>query len=370
MTADHIALVCPLDWGIGHATRCVPVIRTLQDQGFKVIVAADGRSFEFYRTEYPELELLRFPGVEVHYPSGSGMVLAMAAGIPRLLLGFRKEHKFLSSLVKETGAKLVISDNRYGCWHPMVKSVFMTHQLNIQLPSYLHRLAKVLRKINYSFINKYNECWVPDAEDEGGLNGRLSHCIKLPDNCHFIGTLTRFSESIPMPATPPCPAAGIFVMISGPEPQRSIFETLIIRQLKETSHTAIIAGGRTESRDCEVIDGRIHIFPHLSSALMKYYIENAEYVICRSGYSTLMDLAALGKSAILVPTPGQTEQEYLAKRLSKMNIHYSVPQELFNLNEALLNSNGHKGILLRNDLSVLKHRIKRLHVQASGLRAR
>ncbi|MCX6283752.1 MAG: glycosyltransferase [Bacteroidetes bacterium] len=370
MTADRIALVCPLDWGLGHATRCVPLIRVLQDQGFKVIVAADGRPYDFFRTEYPGIKLVRFPGTGIRYPAGSGMIFTMAAFIPRLLLGFRKEHQFLKKLVTETGASLVISDNRYGCWHPDVRSVFITHQLNIQLPAFIRGLANVLRKINYSFINKYSECWVPDEEDEGGLSGRLSHCIKLPDNCHFIGLLTRFADPLPVPEELPCKPAGIFVIISGPEPQRSIFEAMIIRQLKNSSHTAIIAGGRTESSNVELFNDRIHVFPHLSSSLIKYYIENSGYVICRSGYSTLMDLAALGKSAILVPTPGQTEQEYLAKRLSKMNIHYAMTQASFSLDEAILNSKGNKAMVIRNDMSVMKQRAARLFAQAASFRAR
>ena len=370
MTADRIALVCPLDWGLGHATRCVPVIRALQQQGFKVIVAADGRPYDFFRTEYPSTELLRFPGTGIRYPAGSGMAIAMAAAIPRLLLGIRKEHQFLKKLVRETGACLVVSDNRYGCWHAEVRSVFMTHQLNIQLPVFIRGLANVVRKINYSFINRFSECWVPDEEDEGGLSGRLSHCIKLPDNCHFIGLLTRFAGPPSAPAELPCKPAGIFVLISGPEPQRSIFETLIISQLKNSSQTAIIAGGRTESANYELLEDRIHVFPHLSSSLIQYYIQNAGHVICRSGYSTLMDLAALGRSAILVPTPGQTEQEYLAKRLSTMNVHYAMAQGSFSLDEALVNSKGNEPIVIRNDMSVLKQRAARLFAQAASFRAR
>ena len=369
-TSDPIALVCPLDWGIGHATRCVPVIGALKEQGWKVIVAADGRPYEFYQSEYPELELVRFPGTQVRYPSGPGMVLAMAVKIPRFLIGFRQEHQFLKKLISETGASLVISDNRYGCWNKGVKSVFMTHQLNIQLPKWMCGLSTVLRKINYSFIQRYHECWVPDLEDEGGLSGRLSHCIKLPGNCHFIGPLTRFSGLNGILPQLPCPPAGIFVILSGPEPQRTILESLIIGQLKETSFSAIIAGGKNESKETKVIEGRISLFPHLPSILMKHYIENSGYVICRSGYSTLMDLSATGKPAILIPTPGQTEQEYLAKRLSEMNIYYSTAQQDFRLKEAMENIKGYTGISLQNDLRLLKQRISSLKVQAGSFRER
>ena len=363
-SSKPIALVCPLDWGLGHATRCIPVIRALEDEGWKVIVAADGRPWEFFHSEYPEMDLVRFPGTRVSYPSGSGMVLAMAATIPKMLNGFRLEHKFLKKLVKETGASLVISDNRYGCWHTGVKSVFITHQLNIQVPDDLQWLARPLLKINMLFINKYDECWIPDMEDEDGLSGRLSHFAGLPVHCHFIGPLTRFSSLEPEPSELPCPPAEIVALISGPEPQRSILESLVITELIKTSHSAIIAGGRTESTDREIIGGRIHIFPHLQTSLMQYYINHASAVICRSGFSTLMDLAALGKPAVLIPTPGQTEQEYLALSLSERKIHYLVSQKNFTLAEALEKGKEFKGIMLLNDYTILKQRLKRLHDQA------
>lgn len=371
MTADKIALVCPLDWGIGHATRCVPVILALQDQGWKVIVAADGRPYEFYRNEYPRFELLRFPGTRVTYPSGGAMMVpAMTAMIPKLLLGIRKEQKQLQKLVKDTRACLVISDNRYGCRHKKIYSVFITHQLNIRVPAAMGWAAPLLRKISSFFITKYDECWIPDTEDEGGLSGRLSHCHKLPGNAHFIGPLTRFVHEASMPANFAVPEAEIFVMLSGPEPQRSILEKMLISQLKETSYTAVIAGGRTEAGDRSVADGRIQIFPHMTSALMKHYIQHSKYIICRSGYSTLMDLAVFGRPAILIPTPGQTEQEYLANRFSKMNVHHSVPQSKFRLNEALKEAESQTGIIIRNDLAILKQRIKRIGTQTGILRAR
>lgn len=344
-------------------------MKVLHEVGWKVVVAAGGRPYEFYRNEYPAQELIKFPGIEIKYPGKKGMALAMALNIPRFLRGFRKEHEYLKKLVNKTGASLVISDNRYGCWHPYVNSVFMTHQLNIMLPSSMKFASVLLKKINFSFIRKYDECWIPDSGDEDGISGLLSHCLKLPPNSHYIGSLSRLYASIPEPASLPCPAAEIFVLLSGPEPQRSILETIIIGQLRKTFHTAIIAGGRTESDDSRVIDGHIRLFASLGSEQVKYYAQKAEYIICRSGYSTLMDLAALGKTAILIPTPGQTEQEYLAVRLSKMNVHYSVAQEAFQLSDALLKSKGYKGLLLQNDYKVLNQRLKSLYDQAVALRA-
>ena len=310
--------------------------------------------------ELPGLSLQRFPGSRIDYPEDSGMVLKMAVQLPKLLRGIRQEHIFLKNLVRETGAGLVISDNRYGCWHPGVKSVFLTHQLDIQVPGYLKWSSPLLRKAIYSFISKYDECWIPDAETECGLAGCLSHPPVIPLNCYYIGTLSRFSMVADHTGPLPCNAPDIFVLLSGPEPQRSILESLIINQLKGTAYTAIIAGGRPGSREHEVIEGRITIFPHLDSSLIKFYLENAEYIVCRSGYSTLMDLASLGRSAILIPTPGQTEQEYLAGNLSAKKIHYSAAQKEFRLEDAIKESSGYKGILLRNDLKKLKERIRKL----------
>lgn len=371
MTADSVALVCPLDWGIGHATRCIPVIENLQDCGWRVIVAAGGRPLEFYKHEYPGLELLEFPGHMVRYP-GNGRFMApqMALRVPAILSGIRKEHAFLADLVEKTGARLVISDNRYGCWHPQVFSVFMTHQLNIQTPRWLNWTSPVLRKVTRHYISRYNECWVPDTEDEGGISGSLSHAFALPPNTHFIGPLTRLSGPMRRPPDLPCEPAEIFVMLSGPEPQRSILESIILSQLEKVQMTAIIAGGKPGSGKHEISGERIHIFPHLETALMKYYIEAAEYVICRSGYSTLMDLAALGKPAIIIPTPGQTEQEYLARRMSRHKVHHSVFQHEFDLMKALADSSSHRGMKMQNDYRVLKQRLKRISTQAFALRAR
>jgi UDP-N-acetylglucosamine transferase subunit ALG13 len=369
MSADKVALICPLDWGIGHATRCVPLVGILEEQGWKVIIAASERPMAFFRSEYPGLETVAFPGIAVRYPSsGLLMVPAMAFHAPALLKSIRQEHKALDILVKQTGASLVISDNRYGCWHPDIFSVFMTHQLNIQVPKAMSWVSPVLRKITRNYVGRYDECWIPDNEADGGLSGDLSHHAPLPPRTYFIGPLTRLSGPMQRPPDLPCEPAEIFIMISGPEPQRSLLESMLLEQLRNSELTAIIAGGKPGSGSHEIISERIHLFPHLPSNLMKYYIEAAEYVICRSGYSTMMDLAALGKPAIIIPTPGQTEQEYLARRFAGMNVHHSVTQGAFILKEALSDFSNKKGIRIRNDHSLIRQRIQKISDQALRLR--
>lgn len=325
-----------------------------------MIIAADGRPYEFFRKEMPLVSLVRFPGIRIDYPEGSGMVLKMTTQMPGFILSIRNEHILLRKLVRDAGATLVISENRYGCWHPAVKSVFITHQLDIQVPGYLGWGSALSGSIVNAFIRKYDECWIPDYTQDGGLAGRLSHPHVLPGNCHYIGTLSRFYNEGNYTGHLPCPAPDIFVLLSGPEPQRSLLESLVLKQLRESPYSAVIAGGRPESGEPWVTEGRITIFPHLDTALTKFYLQHAGHIICRSGYSTLMDLACLGRTAILVPTPGQTEQEYLASSLKAKKIHYSVAQNDFRLKEAMELSSGYTGVVLRNDQDKLSERIRKL----------
>lgn len=304
--------------------------------------------------------MLRFPGVRIDYPEGSGMVLTMAGQMPKLISGIRNEHLFLRKLVRDTGAALVISENRYGCWHPAVKSVFITHQLDIQVPGYLGWGSALFRSLVNSFIRKYDECWIPDYRQDGGLAGSLSHPRVLPGNCHYIGTLSRFSGQGNYSGPLPCLVPDIFVLLSGPEPQRSLLESLVVNQIMQSPYSAVIAGGRPESEEPAIAEGRIMIFPHLNSALTMFYLQNSGHIICRSGYSTLMDLACLGRTAILIPTLGQTEQEYLAASLNAKKIHYSVAQNDFRLKEAMELSSGYTGIVLRNDPDKVRERIRNL----------
>jgi len=308
----------------------------------------------------PLVALLRFPGVRIDYPEDSGMVLKMAGQMPKLIRGIRNEHIFLRKLVRDTGATLVISENRYGCWHPAVKSVFITHQLNIQAPGYLEWGSSLSGSIINAFVRKYDECWIPDYRQDGGLAGSLSHPRVLPGNCHYIGILSRFSGQGNYSGPLPCPVPDIFVLLSGPEPQRSLLESMVMKQIRQSPYSAVIAGGRPESKEPVIAEGRIMIFPHLDSSLTMFYLQQAEHIICRSGYSTLMDLACLGRKAILIPTPGQTEQEYLGASLKAKKIHYSVTQNDFRLQEAMELSSAYTGIILRSDKDTLSERTRML----------
>lgn len=354
-------LVCPLDWGIGHATRCVPVIRILQEEGFEVIVAADKRPLEFLRREFPEIRFFRFPGVPIRYSKSNRMALRMLRLAPSLLQSIKEEHKILRYIVDQTNADLVISDNRYGCWHTKIPSIILTHQLNIQVPSRLRFLQRLLNRISNHFISKFDECWIPDFELHRGLASNLSHPAKLPPHAHYVGILSRFAGwSDPRVDLTP-PVFELLVMLSGPEPQRTMLEERIIAQLLNITLRTAIVRGVPESDEEYVVDGRIHIFSHLETDRMKSLILSSELIICRSGYSSIMDLVTLGKRAIFIPTPGQTEQEWLAKYLVDRKIFFSMEQKNFDLLYAIEMSKNFPGMVMRNDFKTLKERISGLN---------
>jgi predicted glycosyltransferase len=214
---------------------------------------------------------------------------------------------------------------------------------------------------------KFDECWVPDFELHYGLAGQLSHPPNLPANTHYIGTLSRFSSPAGQRDVPvPCDY-DILVALSGPEPQRTIFEEIVFEQLMNSGLTGIIVRGLTEVTEEFNLTDKIHVFSHLETVRMKEYMLRSHIIICRSGYSSLMDLVTLGKNAILIPTPGQTEQEYLARYLMEKKIYFSMPQRNFDLLYALEMTRNFPGLVMSNDYKALEERIVAIK-KAIGIR--
>jgi len=354
------ALICPLDWGIGHATRCVPVIAKLKELGFEVVVAVSGRPLEFISKEYPGIPVVEFPGVTINYPRNNQVVLKMLTLLPRLIHGIWREHLLLKKIAVQSGATLIISDNRFGCWHSEIPSVFMTHQLDIQVPAKLNFMKGIINSINYWFINKYKACWIPDFEPHRGLAGSLSHPGKVPVNACYIGILSRFSKPTPPHPGFSQPDFDLLVMLSGPEPQRTILEEKILKQLVSINMQVVMVCGRPESDEAYVLDNRIHVFSHLDSTKLQELITRSALVICRSGFSSIMDVVTLGKRAIFIPTPGQTEQEYLSRYLMEKKIFFSMGQDEFDLIYAIEMSKNFPGMVIQNNYKELEARIREL----------
>jgi uncharacterized protein (TIGR00661 family) len=325
-------LIAPLNWGLGHATRCMPIVEELRRQGAEVILASDGAAFDLLKREFPDLEIHRLPAYNIHYPFQS-MMLSMAIQMPKILRGAIGEHFWLKNFLKNTPVDTVISDNRYGFFNHKVRSIFMTHQVQILMPFRLFQ--PIVNVVNHFFIKKFDVCWIPDFEQEPNLAGILSHGFfskKL--NIKYLGALSRFKKQ-----DLEIRYAAAFVL-SGPEPQRTILEKKILEQLNEcqnkTTRNYLLIRGTTSKNDFET--PKIpHLETHdvLTSTVLNQKILESRVVICRSGYSSIMDLVYLQKSAILIPTPGQTEQEYLATKLTVENQFFSQTQADFDLQTAL-----------------------------------
>jgi len=352
----YTVLVCPLDWGIGHASRCVPIIRELIKQDYNVIIGADNRPLDFLRIEFQNLKFVPFSGTTILYSANKSMALKMLFTFPRFLFGIRKEHNKLKQIVRDQKIDIVISDNRYGLWHKKIPSIFITHQIGIKTPRSLSFFKPLLNLVNRFFIQKHSQLWIPDFENEPNLSGSLSHGYRLKIPSYFIGPLSRFTnkKTIENNSFPE-----IVALVSGPEPQRSIFEEILIAELKTYPEKSYILRGKIESNKTETINN-ITLYPHLPTSQLFSLLKKANLIICRPGYSTLMDLAVLNKKAVLVPTPGQTEQEYLARKLKRNGSFFSESQTTFSLDTALSEYQSYSGIQLVNNYKILQNLIKLL----------
>ena len=325
-------LVAPLDWGIGHATRCIPIIDKLIEHKFEVIIAAYGRSLDLLKIEYPNLEFICFPGYNIKYSKYLPMSINILSQTPKIFSAIKKEHFFLNKIIDEYKIDGVISDNRFGLYSKKVKNVFITHQLEIQSLFF----SKIIKSINYNYINKYDACWIVD-DPTNNIAGKLSNPHALPNNAKYIGSLSRFKNIKKEKKY------AFLAIISGPEPQRTLLEKQLISSLKKRSEKALIVLGQTEKNE-SIVDKNIAIKSHLRADELNNAIAESELIICRSGYSTIMDLIKMQKKAIFIPTPGQTEQEYLAKILKEKKLCFYQNQNKFNLDEAIEKNKKYSGL--------------------------
>jgi UDP:flavonoid glycosyltransferase YjiC (YdhE family) len=327
---DKRILIVPLDWGLGHATRCVPIIRELQKAGCEVIAGAEGKHASLLQQEFPGMMILPLKGYRITYNRNRRYFgLHIIRQIPKIYSAVQNEHKWLKKIIKEHKINAVISDNRFGLYHAGIPSVFISHQLLIKTP-YGNPVDGWLRMINYHYIRRYKYCWIPDFEGSLSLAGELSHPQPLPLHTQYLGCLSRFEKKEGI-----AKKYDLLVLISGPEPQRSQLETLIKEQIISLNVSALIVSGQPGENKEHQLTPTIRQVNHLGSTSLNEAILAADLVISRSGYTTVMDLVKLCKKAVLIPTPGQSEQEYLGNYLMEKRIFYSTPQENFQLASAL-----------------------------------
>ena len=322
------ALVAVLDWGLGHATRCVPVIRELQKQNVRVVIGGGGASLQFLKEEFPDMDFYELPAYGITYPENGSMMVSMLFQFPRISRAIGQEKRMIDEIIKKEEIDFILSDNRYGCFSNKIKSVFISHQLNLQIPSGLSVFSWLVNRIHLNRIKKFDEIWIPDQENGFYFSGVLSQ--NKFSNTKRIGILSRFSGiSIPVREI-----YDIVALISGPEPQRTIFENILRKQLSENGRKSLMVKGKPGLTE-KVKNGTLTEFNHLNSVELEPLLSAANVIIARPGYSTIMDLATLGKGAIFVPTPGQTEQEYLAQYLISYKMAYTQIQKKFNIETAM-----------------------------------
>lgn len=328
---EKTILVAPLDWGLGHATRCIPLISELCHLGCHILIGAEGQQAALLHQEFPDVPVLPLPGYRIKYNHGNkGYALKIARQLPRISRAVRREKEWLKRIIADYKIDAVISDNRFGLHHPEIPSVIMTHQLHLKSP-FSAVVEKNLQKLNYYFLQKFSTCWVVDFDGSENLAGDLSHPAVLPAmELQYLGALSRFEFHSGEPLK-----YDLLVLISGPEPQRSIFEKMIFDQIRQLAIKAIIVSGKPESPFDNQITENIRHVNHLDSSALNKALLQSKLIISRSGYTTVMDLIKLRKKAILVPTPGQTEQEYIGKYLMKKKYILNIKQKGFGLSEAL-----------------------------------
>jgi len=298
-------LVAPLDWGLGHAARCVPIVHALLERGAIPILGADAGPLALLREEFPTLAQVRIPGVYVRYAKGKSQLWSMARQFPTMIQGVRAEKALFDRLRQQLRLDAVISDQRFGIRSAELPSVLITHQVFPFTPF----AQGALRRLNLRHIVRFDRCWVMDEAASPGLAGELSHGPALPSNARYIGTLSRFApEVVPSRVT----RHRIVAVISGPEPQRTLLERILTDQLHRIEGRHLLVQG-LPAQPADRQDGNVRVVSHLAGEALRQAMFGADLIVSRSGYTTLMDLAAIGLSALIIPTPGQQEQEYLGQ---------------------------------------------------------
>jgi uncharacterized protein (TIGR00661 family) len=352
-------LVAPLDWGLGHASRCIPIIRALSGAGHNVIIGADGNPARMLSEEFPLLPLVKISNYAMRY---SRIPLLLAIKFPLLVAKvYRKaaqEHSETRKIVDKEHIDAIISDQRFGCHSKKIKSIYISHQLCVKMPQGFSWLEKIIANRLKKTAEIFNELWIPDFPGDDNLTGDLTRKYSLPPHHRFIGPLSRF-EGLPG-NTPDSSEPDVLVILSGPEPQRTVLENILRKELLSLNRKSTMLLGRPDRTTSQNISSNLTIFSHVSSATAASLIKNAKIIVSRGGYTTIMELVLARKHAILIPTPGQTEQEYLCQRLAKKGLFITNTQKALCLEKAIAEADKLTPINIMAKPELLKKAVERL----------
>jgi uncharacterized protein (TIGR00661 family) len=310
-------LITPLGWGLGHAARMIPLALKLKEMNHNITIAGNKDCLALFRKETKGFNLIMFSGFTMRYSRYFPSYVTILVRLPLLIYHSFREHFKIKNLIAENKIDIIISDNRFGCWNNSVKSVYVTHQLRILFPFPFRFIEPLGIAFHRGIIKKYDSCFIPDFPGEINISGDLSHNMILPPNVRYIGLLSRFVSGSNTPKKNKDSIPYITIILSGPEPQKSILRKKLIDLLKLTSLKAFVFEGKPGIENKNEKDIRIISMNHLPLIQMRDIITGSKNIICRAGYTTIMEMMSLKQTALLIPTPGQTEQEYLAGYLSR-----------------------------------------------------
>jgi hypothetical protein len=336
-------LVAPLNMGLGHATRCIPIIEALLDHDFEPLIASDGAALTLLKKEFPQLTALELPPCRIEYPNkGYFFRVKQLLGMPRIMRAVTRERKHVALLVDRYNIHGIISDNRPGVRHSNLPSVYITHLLNVPGDTTL-----ITAELHKQFIRQYTECWVPDVQGMPNLSGRLGHTDDESLTLKYIGPMSRLHKK------PAVKKYDLMVLLSGPEPQRGLLEEKLRKELMGYKGSIIFIRGVVEDDEKTERMGNMLFYNFMNTAGLEQAFNQSDMVLCRSGYTTIMDLAKLSKKAFFIPTPGQYEQEYLAKKFKKAGLVPYATQKNFKLKD-LAKADVYKGLKEINGMAKWK----------------
>jgi len=314
-------LVAPLNWGLGHASRCIPIINALIVNNFEPVVASDGEALKLLQKEFPKIKCYELPSYNIRYSKKDKLKYKLFLSIPRILRVIKNEKREIEEIIEKENLSGIISDNRFGVRNTKIPSVYITHQLNVLSGS----TTSITSRIHQQIISKFNECWVPDTMSKSRLSGKLSEIKNKNIKVKFVGTLSRFYK------TSVSNEYDFLIVLSGPEPQRSILEQILTIELKDYDKKVLLVRGVITDKAVPYINDTTKVVNYMLTVQLQRAFNESEIVLARSGYSTIMDIAKLEKKAFFIPTPGQFEQEYLAQRMDELNIAPFADQSSFKI---------------------------------------
>ncbi len=302
-------LVAPLDWGLGHCSRCVPIVRVLAENN-EIVLGCTSENSEFFRRYFPLIAQVNLPSYKIRYSAWLPQWLKILGNLPRIFRQVKREKLEVAKLCGKYKFDVLISDNRYGVFHNSAQNVFITHQLRIKLPFF----SDLVSSFQARYLKRFSEIWVPDHADRGcSLAGDLSHHNPLALPLKYLGPQSALVEQ--WPASGKSFSYEVLILLSGPEPQRTILEKKLLKRFSSGSSVALVRGSNSVAKSSS---GIAYVANISAGEELSELIRLSKKIVCRSGYSTLMDLHLLQKKdLLLIPTPGQPEQEYLAEWWSK-----------------------------------------------------